>query len=676
MDSLLAAPRDPLLFLYPRFYTSSAIEATQETVPSDHASTTPPVSVDHFFQQPSQEGERCDDPPKEGAPKRTHAPNAIVPMKVVSTEPGRPIDHNSSELVANHELDPLTADRLRKTLKVEDASNARRVLTVAHGRQKHKLGKAFVKTRLKKKGSWSYDWRVPFGLLQQHYQRDSVGLGGEKTQRFRGVISNQQRPEDRPRFSETHTDRIPRPDIWSPLTFLSYVEDLTSSSVSRVMHQHIYGACESHVATISRKLEELFTDPLLKDSLTARAFDTACAFLVKYGFIPTTRVVFSQLDKLGLSINAATFNAILRGAASHKDLHNYTFFLQAMVRRGVKPNGETWITLLMAIHPKAVKLLILRAMGERGVLDQTSTLKDAVNQIVRDEVAAHFDTAHELTAFLDFMDRRYGSDWPSVSACNRILDELGERGLLLQCFDMLGFMKQRRIKPNSVALNTLLTHCSKQRNMDGAIQVLRTFESSFDIFLVENHFHQLFMLTWKKQLLNCCRVVWRYACMAAAVSYPTQKLVKDSLARPILSQRKSMADAWRCTVGKCIVGVGRGDGDGDDVGRLRTVQRLVAIAEAATKPYEDPDFVKLTKQLSSGDLVAAKQYRPKSGLAEKLEEALAMDRRWVREGIWKDSSTMWKVENGIDVPVAGFRGGKQSNSRRLRVSGACSVNLC
>lgn len=651
MDSLLAAPRDPLLFLYPRFYASSAIEATQETVPSDNASTTPPVPVDHCFQHRSQEGERCHDAPKQRAPERTHAPNAIVPMKVVSTEPGRPIDHNSSEPVANHDLDPLTADRLRKTLKMEDASNARRVVTVAQGRQKHKMDKAFVKIRLKQRGSWSYDWRVPLGLLQQHYQSDGVGLGKEKTQRFRGVISNQQRPEDRPRFSETHADLIPRPDIWSPLAFLRYVEDLTSSSVSRIMHHQVYGACESHVATISRKLEELFTDPLLKDSLTARAFDTACAFLVKHGFISTTRVVFTRLDKLGLSFNAATFNAILRGSASHRDLHNYTFFLQAMVRRGVKPNGETWITLLMAIHTKAVKLLIVRAMGEQGILDQTSTLKDAVNQIVEDEVAAHFDTAHGITAFLDFMDRTYGSDWPSVSACNRILDELGERGLLLQCFDMLGFMEQRRIKPNSVALNTLLGHCSRQRNMDGAIQVLRTFESYFGFSPVENHFHQLFMLTWKNQLLNCCRVVWRYACMAAAVSYPTQKLVKDSLARPIPSQRKSMADAWRCTVGKCIVGVGHGDGEGDDAGRLRNVQRLVAIAEAAIKPHEDPDFVKLTNQLSRGDLVAAKQYRPKSELAEKLEEALAMDRRWVREGIWKDSSTMWKVENGIDVPV-------------------------
>lgn len=652
MDSLLAPPRDTLLFLHPRFYASTAIEAPREADYSDDASKTTSAPIDYYSKHRGRDKEKSHGPTKERTSKKSDEHGDNVPTKVVPSEPRRPVDHNSSGHIAKHEPALTTIDRLRNTLRCKDASNVRQVLTAAEGRQKHKADKAFVNSRQKDKGLWSYDWRVPLRLLQQHYLPHSNDSGKEKPQLIRGVMSNQQRTEDRLRYFEIHADRIRRPCISSPLEFFNYVEDLTLSSVSRTMHHHLYRAQESHVAAIARILEELFNDHSLRDSLTVRAFDTACVFLVKYGFIPTTRVLFARMDELGLSFSAGTFNAILRGAASSKDLHNYTFFLQAMVRRGVKPSGETWIALLMAIQSKAVKLLIVETMRERGVLDQTSTFKDAVNQVVGDEFVAHLDSGQEVTAFLDFMDRSYGFDWLSVSASNRILDELGERGLLLQCVDMLGFMEQRGTKPNSVTLNTLLGHCSRQRNMDGAIQMLRVFESSFGVLPVENHFHQLFMLTWKSQLLNCCRVVWRYACMAAAVSYRTQRLVMDSLARPIPSQQMSMAEAWRCTVGKFLIGIRYGEGGLDNALRLNTIQKLVAMAEAATPSYKDPDFVKLIQQLLSDDLKAATQYRPKSGFAEKLEEALAMDRSWVRERIRKDSSTTWMIENSIDVPVA------------------------
>lgn len=647
VDSLLAAPRDSLLFLCPRFYASTAIEASEETVQSDNASETTSVSIRYYFNVRRREKERCHEPPKQMASKEGHESGAIVPMKAVPSERPRPVDQTPSEQIARDELYPMTVDYPRNTLRIKDAPNVRRVLAVAEGRQKHKALNAFVNSRLKDQGLWSYDWRVPLDLLQQHHQPDSTEPEKEKKQILRGVLSKQRRTEDRSRFCEIRADRIPRPAVWSPLTFFRYVEDLTSSSVSRIMHHRLYGPYESHVAVIARTLEERFSDASLKDSLTVRAFRTACVFLIKHGLISTIRALFTRMDTLGLSFNVGTFNAILYGAASRKDLHNYTSFLQAMVRRGVKPNGETWIALLMALHTKAVKLLIMRTMRERGVLDQTSILKDAVNQIVADEVATHFDSGQDVTAFLDLMDREYGPDWLSVSAGNRILDRLGERGLLLQSVDVLNFMKERRIMPNAVTLSTLLGHCARQRNMDGAIQVLRVFESSFGIVPVGNHFHQLFMLTWKNQLLNCCRVVWRYACMAAAVSYPMQKLLTNSLACPFSPEQKSMAEAWRCIAGKCIVGL-----------RSNSAQQLSAMAQTAAQPDEKLEVVRFIKHLLSEHCEAATRYRPKSGLAAILEEALVMDRRWVQEGRWKDSSTMWQVESCIDVPVVGGSEGK------------------
>lgn len=651
MDFLLVTPRDHLPFLYPRFYVSTAIEPLEGSAHSDNAPKATSNSIDHHPPHSSQERGKCQDRSTKRASEERHARCASVSVKIIPSERLQPFDYKPYKKKAEHELQTMRLDHLRNTLRFKEAPKVGRALKIAEGRQKHKAGRAVGNTYLKVKDSWSYDWRVPLGLLLQHYQPDSNEPGKQKSQLFRAIMSQQQRTEDKNGYSEIHADLIPRPDTWSPLAFLCYVEDLTSSSVSRTMLHHIYGAHESHVAAIARVIENLFSDPYLTENLTVRAFDTACGFLVKHSLIPTTRVLFSRMDELGVSFNAGAFNGLLRGAASRKDLHNFTFFLQAMIRRGVKPNGETWIALLMTIQTRAVKLLIVGTMKERGILDRTTTLIDAVNQIIGDELVAHLESGQEITAFLDLMDRDYGSEWLSVSAANRMLEELGGRGLLLQYVDVLSFMEQRGIKPNSVTLNTLLGHCCRQRDLDGAIRVLRIFDSLFAIYPKKNHFHQLFMLAWKERLLNCCRVLWRYACMAAAVSFPTQELVVNSLRRSISSQQKSMAEAWRCTVGKCIVGVGRGDGSSNSALRLNSIRKLVTMAETASPASAHPNSVALARKLVTGDLKAANHYRPKCLLADKLEDALAMDRRWFREGTWKESLTMWKVENGIDVPV-------------------------
>lgn len=638
-------PRDHLPFLYPRFYVSTAVEPLEESAHSDNAPKATSNSINQKPKHSRKERGKCQDPSTKRASKVRHERCASVPVKIIPRERLQPFYYNPYKK-ADHELQTMRLDHLRNTLRFKEAPKVGRALTIAEGRQKHKAGRAVGNIYLKLKGSWSYDWRVPLGLLLQHYQP-----GKQKSQLVRGIMSKQQRTEDKNGYSEVHADLIPRPDIWSPSVFLCYVEDLTSSSVSRTMHHHIYGAHESHVAAIARILEDLFNDSSLTEILTVRAFDTACSFLVKHSLIPTTRVLFSRMDELGLSFNAGAFNGLLRGAASRKDLHNFTFFLHAMIRRGVKPNGETWIALLMAIQTRAVKLLIVGIMKERGILDRTTVLIGAVNQIIEDELVAHLESGQEIAAFLDLMDRDHGSEWLSVSAANRMLEELGGRGLLLQCVDVLSFMEQRGIKPNTVTLNTLLGHCSRQRDLDGAIRVLRIFDSLFAIYPGKNHFHQLFILAWKKQLLNCCRVLWRYACMAAAVSFRPQELVVNSLAGSMSSQQKSMAEVWRCTVGKCIVGVGHGDGSPDSALRLNSVRELVTMAETASPASAHPGFAALARQVVTEDLEAANHYRPKCLLADKLEDALAMDRRWFREGTWKESSTMWKVENGIDVPV-------------------------
>lgn len=67
-------------------------------------------------------------------------------------------------------------------------------------------------------------------------------------------------------------------------------------------------------------------------------------------------------------------------------------------------------------------------------------------------------------------------------------------------------------------------------------------------------------------------------------------------------------------------------------------------------PRREENLV-LAKRMLAQDLATVRTFRPAYALVQQLEDALVLDRSWAQEQLWKSTSTIWKVENALNIPL-------------------------
>lgn len=438
---------------------------------------------------------------------------------------------------------------------------------------------------------------------------------------------------------QLRADKIPPPKAWTTLSFAKYVEDITESTVSRLMHRHLYEKEDNHVVMVAQLLRKIFKSSRHDNVISVRAFNAALRFLYKYNMISTARTLFVRMESLKLRMIPETFNIMLRGAAARKDLHNFTFLLRLMVKRGVNPNPGTWVALVMAVPSRAVQMRIESNMRKKGLFNNPATVKDVAAQVISGQFAGHLASGQDVQSFIERTDEIYSPAWISVSSLNQILDEICEGGSFSQALETLQLVQDRGIRPNTTSLNTLISHCHRQGNVNEAVRLVRHFHARFTIRPDEITYHILFMLAWKCQQYNVCRTVWRHGCMEAAVSYRMQEQVLRSLIRNTPTQPKTIGGMWITSAGKVIVGIApNGSTMGSQVGW------------SEKGPRREENLV-LAKRMLAQDLATVRTFRPAYALVQQLEDALVLDRSWAQEQLWKSTSTIWKVENALNIPL-------------------------
>ncbi len=195
------------------------------------------------------------------------------------------------------------------------------------------------------------------------------------------------------------------------------------------------------------------------------------------------------------------------------------------------------------------------------------------------------------------------------------------------------------IRPNSVSLNTLLSHCYRYGQMDKAVRLMEHMRTDFPVKPDQVTYSLLFMLAWKCQQYNVCRTVWRHACVAGAVSYTMQETVLRSLLRNTPTEPKTKGQKWITSAGKVIVGIASDPG---------VVAKLVGWSQGGGDREEN---LKLAKEVLAQDLGAVLNYRPARPLVHQVTAALQLDLDWTRKRLRTTTSTMWKIENAMDVSI-------------------------
>ncbi|KAG0652371.1 hypothetical protein D0Z07_1041 [Hyphodiscus hymeniophilus] len=457
--------------------------------------------------------------------------------------------------------------------------------------------------------------------------------------------------------SAVRAEDVPKPVEWTIDSFADYVDRLTSMQMSNHKHHLLYKAGEEHVKVVTKILRGVFTDPECKSSLSRTAFKTALDYFVKTSNIADARAIFVLMDMMGTQMDPEAFNILLRGAAKKEDLHNFHFILHLMLRRGVSPNGWTWVAFLMANNDSRIKKYIVAEMEAKGLLAHPAVLRKVCQELVIQEVNASLDLGQSQDEFLKHMDSCYGKDWLTVDTGNRILQALGARSLISRCWEFLQVMASRFVNIDHVSINTILNHCKQQANAVGAIDIMRVLPTLIPYEPDSHTYHALFEIAWRKRSHNLARVVWKYACLNAATTSRMRMLVAQSLANaagtpePESSQSKRWRQqagfvisndvfehplSWRGPV-DCSNGV---DADNSNEQESRPGLRQALSRQAVTEHLER-------------DYNIFRTWKPARPFGEELMKAWELDRTWQRERMRtvEGEQLDWKVHEAIPVLV-------------------------
>jgi hypothetical protein len=452
------------------------------------------------------------------------------------------------------------------------------------------------------------------------------------------------------KFSIMHAEKVPRPAEWTIDTFAEYVRHLTCMEVPNHVHRVLYkGKNSVHIQVVVKVLRRVFADPESVPFFSRAAFHLAIGYCIKKNQIRDARALFVRMDLTGIEMETETFNILLRGAAKFEDLHNFHFILHLMLQRGLSPNDQTWVAYMSLIHDYRIKSYVLALMREKKLLQHVSTIKAVCEQLVDQEINTSLDQNQSEEEFLKHMDSRYGRDWFTITAGNRVIYTLGARGLISRCVEFLNTMDARFIQPDSVSINTILNHCKDRNNVIGAIEVMANLPERLGIIASEMNYETLFKTCFEARMYNLVKVVWRYACTTAKTTRRMRSRVYTSLcmymAHSPWEKDQSLKSIFLRDAGMVIMGSKIEHFDT----RLQAPPSFQSTGSSISRRTWIKNFV---KEQMVPEQTFSQYWSAVLPFEDMLMKAWLLDQQWKRpEMADKVKTLQWKLENSIDIPV-------------------------
>ena len=495
-------------------------------------------------------------------------------------------------------------------------------------------------SNLKKRGSWSYDWRVPLLELSQNYEPDGLPLEH---------INFMQHVDTYRQFS---TAEISVPPQWSQQSFAGYVNDLAQSRVSRLVARDLYEPQDTHVHAVKDVLFSLFRNDDLQQYMTIEALENALRFFYRYDLVNDAKKLFRIMFERQIPLRGKTFNIALRAIAAHRDLHNFTYLLRSMINLGLKPSEESWLSLVVVLESTFAKYTAIQNMKTLGVLDRTDVLQAVAADVLTSEFKGDIADRPGVTDVLNKLDLQLGPQWFSMAAGNSLCKHLCQIGQPEVALIFVDAVVQRGSLPNRGTLDVLLTHCLWNLDSSGALNLLKLFWRKYSVVPHELGYHVLFMIAWETHQYNVCRVVWWKACIDCAVTFRMQELVMRSLLRNTPLNGAGLPKTWMKEVGKVSVGieVTKDSLNGEETASsLRNAKEK--IAAWCHTGEERTVQIKLAKQTMRADLRAYKKYKfGASKFHDVFSEALMKDQSWRDRGLIS-ISVMDKIQDAVHIPI-------------------------
>lgn len=472
-----------------------------------------------------------------------------------------------------------------------------------------------------------------------------------------------------------HAYLIPMPLEWTAKTLKDYVISLVDTYIDPSLHSPTYSPTPGavlvdHERAVVRRIMRLFLRLPSEAGISCSVVKMAMSYMTQKGdkYLPYVRELFVLLERRGIRMDTDVFNILLRTPVKTRDLRKFRNTIRNMTRRGFAPNFDTWLLFLRMFESVEVKSYILQAMNAKNMIGTPETI-----QRIAREMASH-DANHaaiqgkDLATFLQEQEDRYGPDWLTRDAGNKVLHVLGEYRRYEDACKLLDLMGERyynipqehaherlSTRPDAWSFASLINHARIERKVPLAVNVLRkmnTRKHARQPSLAILHF--LFDLAWKKRLRASIVVIWRYASLARLTSYQMRRRVTSLLSGELggPEDREMTAGVYHQLGGEALAR--------ELAGGPEALSQIKAFCKQTWgEKYPRKRLASIATRVLS---IAFEGYGPAVELGEVLSQSILVDHRCLRarkSNQLKDllasakvkSLPMWKRQKGQETWV-------------------------
>ncbi|PYI07467.1 hypothetical protein BO78DRAFT_366587 [Aspergillus sclerotiicarbonarius CBS 121057] len=433
-------------------------------------------------------------------------------------------------------------------------------------------------------------------------------------------------------------------DLSGVREFAEHVEELTRSKPS-------YSSKVPHQMQVARALVDLFRNESYSSFISTAALNRAISYLLEHEFLNSTRAIFLRSEHLA---TVDTFNILLKSAAKKQDFHFFHHFLLAMSRLNIRPDSYTWLAFLNCLVSTKMKTDLVTYMLQRGYLENTGAMRSALHLILPNMFRAHLESGHSVDSFIRKTAESCGASSFAPSLVSQMFGVIGQLKDFAAMDRLFKICEHQDLAFNSATITQILSLF--RADVPTALGYLFRCLERPETKLERRAWERLFLVAFKGQYYNICRVLWQYACMTGNVTYNMKRTVVSSLIRNVPRKPETnIHTIWDVSAGKVIVGLDLHRPDltfqTDVLSKLPEEYRtdLIAYLCSGFKPAgeERDQQIRVASAVAQHDIEVGAWHRPQLPLMIMLEAALALDQEWRKV----PRPVHWLVHNAIRVQV-------------------------
>ena len=357
---------------------------------------------------------------------------------------------------------------------------------------------------------------------------------------------------------------IPQPQTWTVRSFADYVEKIARMRVPASIRRRIYEDDITHNSVVAALLEQVFTLPETKYSVSFRALDIAFRFAKDHSEVRAlTMVLFNRALYLGLMDHPQLYNLVLETALKHNEIQLFQYCLEHMKQANLSPDGDTYGIMLRLKPSNEIKIAILQEMKQKGFLREPRINSRAAGDVIEDFMPIRRDVSPEhFDHFIKSMDKIFGVRWLRTETFDKLLEISGRHKIwsIVPAIAQLGHSRQVHYRAST--LKSMLLNFYRRSSLIDSITLLTSRFTRIVGRDDEKIMSIVFFNAWNNRRFNVCRVLWRFCASRAIINNEMLRMVAMSLKSEVEPgyQKLSPAALARQVAGKIIVGHEGGGG--------------------------------------------------------------------------------------------------------------------